>query len=220
MSIHSTPWVVASSSCLALPRTPSRPPWICEGGGGMRGERGDERATSRLVRAPTHSGRPAGHSRPRSRVYTANISPGLEKRPAGSPEPTATRGSTRREPSPVRPPAPAKKISGPPFPRAPAPHLGVQRLHAPVHDLWGSGVLADIGDGEARVAERLGGASRGEDLDARRGKGLAEGDEPGLVRHGQEGGARLDEVGSRALHGGDGVRHGISDRLCCVVGAR
>jgi hypothetical protein len=42
----------------------------------------------------------------------------------------------------------------------------VQRLHAPVEDLGRAGVRGDGLDRDARVGERLGGAARGEDLDA------------------------------------------------------
>ncbi len=45
-------------------------------------------------------------------------------------------------------------------------HLGVQRLDAAVEHLGEAGVVGDVGDGEAGVAQQLGGATGGEELDA------------------------------------------------------
>ena len=61
-------------------------------------------------------------------------------------------------------------------------------------------MVGDIDDGEAGVTQRAGGAAGGEDFDVGLGERLGEGDEPGLVRDGDEGAADGN--------GGLGIGHG------------
>ncbi len=44
--------------------------------------------------------------------------------------------------------------------------LGMQRLHPPVHHLRHAGDVGDVDDIEARLAQQLGGAAGGDELDA------------------------------------------------------
>src|SRR5690606_38548675 len=66
-------------------------------------------------------------------------------------------------------------------------HVRVQGAHAAVEVLGEAGEVADLGDGDARVGDRLRGSARGDDLDARVGERARELDEPGLVGDGDEG---------------------------------
>ena len=56
-------------------------------------------------------------------------------------------------------------------------HARVQRLHAAIHDLRRAGELRDVGDGQARLADRLGRASSGEQVHIVRDEHLSKVDE-------------------------------------------
>ena len=64
--------------------------------------------------------------------------------------------------------------------------FGMKGLDAAVEHLREAGEVGDIADGEAGVAEGLGGASGGDELDAVRGELLREGDEACFIRHAQQ----------------------------------
>ncbi len=53
-------------------------------------------------------------------------------------------------------------------------HLGMQRLDAAIEHFREAGVVGNVGDGEAGVAQQLGGAAGGEQLDAETGEGAGE----------------------------------------------
>jgi hypothetical protein len=68
----------------------------------------------------------------------------------------------------------------------------VQRLDAAVHDLREAGEVVDRADREAGALELLGGAARGDDLDARLDEAGGEVDDPALVGDRQQGTADPD----------------------------
>ena len=70
--------------------------------------------------------------------------------------------------------------------------LGVQRLDAAVHDLREAGEVVDGADREAGALELLGGAARGDDLDAHLDETGGEVDDPALVGNRQQGTADPD----------------------------
>jgi hypothetical protein len=68
----------------------------------------------------------------------------------------------------------------------------MQGLDAAVHDLREAGEVVDGADRDARALELLGGAARGDDLDAQVDEAGREVDDPALVGDGQEGAADPD----------------------------
>ena len=81
-----------------------------------------------------------------------------------------------------------------------ATHLGVERLDAAVEDLGRARVLGHILDGEARVADGLGGAARGEELHALPRQEGGQLHQARLVGDGEEGALDRPQVRLRALH--------------------
>ncbi len=78
----------------------------------------------------------------------------------------------------------------------------MQRLYAPIHHLRHTGDLGDVGDVEAGVAQRLGGAPGRDEGNALRGEPTGEVDEPRLVADRKERAGNLPHgVGSRAVKG-------------------
>ena len=67
-----------------------------------------------------------------------------------------------------------------------AVHARVQRLHPAAQHLRAPGELRDVDDGQARRAQRLGGAARGDQLEAELGQARANVDETRLVGDGEQ----------------------------------
>ena len=67
-----------------------------------------------------------------------------------------------------------------------AMHLGVQRLDAPIHDLGEARMVGDLGHRYARIAQSLGGAARGEQLDFLSGEEFCQLKQAGLIGNGEE----------------------------------
>ena len=78
-------------------------------------------------------------------------------------------------------------------------HLGMQGLDPAVQALDGARVGAHVRDGEACLAEGLGGAARGQELDILGSEELAEVDNTGLVGDTDEGSGDGDDVARGAL---------------------
>ncbi len=78
--------------------------------------------------------------------------------------------------------------------------VGVEGLDAAVEHLGEAGEVGDVADFEAGVAEGVGGAAGGDELDAVAGEGAGEVDEAGLVGDGEEGAADGFEVGLGGGH--------------------
>jgi hypothetical protein len=146
-SMGAMPCAAMSASCCALPRTPSRPPWIL--------------GCSVLTRPAAAAAVGAGGARVTGSVREWRAAHHTQRR----------RRRRRRRP-----------------PRT-------------VLDLREARVVRDVRHGEPRVAQRLGGAARRQQLDAARRERRAQLDEPRLVRDAQQ--RRLD---------GDVVRLGALDR--------
>lgn len=79
-----------------------------------------------------------------------------------------------------------------------AMHLGMQGLDAAVEHFREAGVVADFGDRQAGVAQHLGGAAGGQELDALGGQALGEFENAALIGNGNE--------GLTDFHGGCGER--------------
>ncbi len=86
----------------------------------------------------------------------------------------------------------------------------MQRLDSPIHHFGKAGRLRHIGDGEARVAQRFGGAAGRQQRHALAGEKPGEFDEPGLVGDGNQRAANGNEIGGhRKLRTGQmGLRRG------------
>ena len=69
--------------------------------------------------------------------------------------------------------------------------FGVERFDAAIEHFGKAGVLADVFDGEAGVAEGLGGAAGGDEFHAGSGEGLGEGHEAGFIGDGKQGAANF-----------------------------
>ena len=85
--------------------------------------------------------------------------------------------------------------------------FGVQRLDPAVHHLGEAGDVGNIGDGEAGVAQGLGGAAGGDEFVAGLGEGLGEIDEAGFIGDGEEGAFGHGSVGKK-LGSQNGPRRG------------
>jgi hypothetical protein len=68
-----------------------------------------------------------------------------------------------------------------------AMNLGMQRFHTPIEHLGKSGELGDVLDGDAGIAEKFGGPSGREELDAEVGESTGEIDQAGFVGDAQDG---------------------------------
>ena len=77
----------------------------------------------------------------------------------------------------------------------PAMHLGMQGLEPSIHHLRKAGQLRHIGDLEARLLQRLGGAARRDERDAAHRERARQGDEPRLVRDRKEGARHAPKIG-------------------------
>ena len=80
-----------------------------------------------------------------------------------------------------------------------AVNFGVQRLDAAVEHFGEAGEFGDVFDGDAGIAQQLGGASGGDEFDVQRGEFAGEVDEPGLVGDAEDGAldaGRHDGLGS------------------------
>ncbi len=86
----------------------------------------------------------------------------------------------------------------------PAMDAGVQRLHAPVHDLGKAGDVGDVPHGQAGRLDRRAGAAGGDQLDAARGKAPRQIHEPGLVEDRKQRAAHGMAIGGGIEIGGDG----------------
>ena len=91
----------------------------------------------------------------------------------------------------------------------PAMHLGVQRLHAPVHHFGKARQVGDILHRERRRLDRLRGAAGRDKLDARLVEGAGEIGEPGLVGNRNEGAANALNVGGCGAGCGGGHGAGL-----------
>ena len=80
----------------------------------------------------------------------------------------------------------AAMIDEPPIGEDAGVDPGMERLDPPVEHLRRTRYRRDVRHGQARVAERAGGAAGRDELEAGRDEASSEVDEPGLVRHGQE----------------------------------
>ena len=87
-----------------------------------------------------------------------------------------------------------------------AMHIGMQRLHPPVHHLGEIRDLGDIGHLEPRIAQRLGGAAGGDEADAVLGQALGEVDQSGLVGNRKQGAGNLAVGHAAASRGDEGGR--------------
>ena len=67
-----------------------------------------------------------------------------------------------------------------------AMHARMQRLDAAVHHFGKAGQVGDIGNGEPRVLQRLGGAAGGDEIDAERGQRAGEFNQAGFVGNRQQ----------------------------------
>jgi hypothetical protein len=67
----------------------------------------------------------------------------------------------------------------------------VQRFDAAIHHFREAGVVADVFDREARVAQGFGRAAGGDEFDVGGGEGLGEVNEAGLVGNGKQGARNL-----------------------------
>ena len=74
--------------------------------------------------------------------------------------------------------------------------LGVQGLDPAVEHLGEAGELGDILDGQTGVSQQLGGAARGEDLDAELGEAGYERDQVALVRNADERTSYVEHAGT------------------------
>ena len=77
--------------------------------------------------------------------------------------------------------------------------LGMQGLHPAIHDLREPGMVGDVGDLEARLPQRLGGAAGGQQLDAALGQGSRQLDQSALVGNRQQSAA---DRAKRGWHAG------------------
>ena len=68
----------------------------------------------------------------------------------------------------------------------PSVNFRVQRLHATIHHLGETCMLADVFDHESRIAQGFGGAARGDEFNPGGGERLCEGNESCLVRNRNE----------------------------------
>ncbi len=80
----------------------------------------------------------------------------------------------------------------------------VQRLHPTAEDLLLAGELGDVGDLQARLAQRAGGAAGREELDPQRRQRLGEVGDPGLV----------GDRDQRPAHPDRAVAHGLGSGVC------
>jgi hypothetical protein len=78
-------------------------------------------------------------------------------------------------------------------------NFGVQRLDSPVQTFGAAGVITDVLNGDAGVANGLGGAAGGEEVDVFGMEEGCEGEEGGFVRDGEEGSGYGDYVGLGAF---------------------
>ena len=68
-----------------------------------------------------------------------------------------------------------------------AVHQRVQRLDAAVHHLGKAGDVGDVGDGQAGLGQRSGGAAGGDQFEAARSQAGGQFDQSGLVGNAQQG---------------------------------
>src|SRR4051794_387526 len=62
-------------------------------------------------------------------------------------------------------------------------HLWMQRFHAPTEHLRPAGEIGDIANGHLRIAQQLGGAAGGKNLDSQRRQAFRKLHDPGLVEN-------------------------------------
>src|SRR5712672_1166646 len=99
-----------------------------------------------------------------------------------------------------------------------AVHLGMQRLHAAIEHFWKAGKVGDVFDCNAGIAQQLGGASGGNQFDAKVGEPAREIDEAGLVGNAENGalylGGSAGHDRPRRIEGERGVtENSISNRV-------